>query len=300
MGWRAARSRQRRRSDRARGRARAQGSLGARHRDGHWRGSRLRESARDSSRAGSTSSPSRRSTTARGPRSITSGPAISGTGVGYFFAGRGELSLAAGAGIELDGEATPGAKPEARVQELLAKGDPRSRGIFETLGVYLGYGLLHYADLLPGEACALARAGHFRSRRQHLTRQGAVRSWLWSRRSWAKKRLTSHLLDEATRRVGQSIAAASLPPRGRAPRSSAKFESTHCGKSSSRTRSPLEAALTTHDAPRHRRASRRFGVHGRARHPRVLRAAEPLVHGGHRERWRGRQRAGLRVQGLQR
>ena len=35
-----------------------------------------------------------------------------------------------------------------RVQELMAAGDERAQRIFQTLGVYLGYAIAHYAGLL--------------------------------------------------------------------------------------------------------------------------------------------------------
>src|SRR5205085_818081 len=56
----------------------------------------------------------------------------------------GDVTALAG---ELDA-AAPSEKLK-RVQELLAQGDPRPRAIFETLGVYLGYGLLQYSDFYP-------------------------------------------------------------------------------------------------------------------------------------------------------
>ena len=48
-------------------------------------------------------------------------------------------------GVELPAAASPGEKLKL-LQKLMAAGDPRARGIFESLGVYLGYGLLLYSE----------------------------------------------------------------------------------------------------------------------------------------------------------
>jgi predicted NBD/HSP70 family sugar kinase len=130
-----------------------------------------------------------------------------GTGVGYFSQDA-VIRLAARAGIDLDGAASPGAKLK-RVQELLAKGDPRPRGIFETLGVYLGYGLLHYADFYPVKHVLLL--GRVTSGQGGSILLEKAREVLALESPELAKALNIHLPDEATRRVGQSIAAASLP-----------------------------------------------------------------------------------------
>jgi predicted NBD/HSP70 family sugar kinase len=130
-----------------------------------------------------------------------------GTGVGYFSQDA-VIRLAARAGIELDASASPGAKLK-RVQELLAKGDPRPQGIFETLGVYLGYGLLHYADFYPVKHVLLL--GRVTSGLGGSILLDKAREVLTLESPELAKTLNIHLPDEATRRVGQSIAAASLP-----------------------------------------------------------------------------------------
>ena len=130
-----------------------------------------------------------------------------GTGVGYFSQDA-VIRLAARAGIELEDGVAPGAKLK-RVQELLAKGDPRPQGIFETIGVYLGYGLLHYADFYPVKHVLLL--GRVTSGRGGSIVLDKAREVLARESPELAKRLNIHLPDEATRRVGQSIAAASLP-----------------------------------------------------------------------------------------
>src|SRR5450432_1521329 len=130
-----------------------------------------------------------------------------GTGVGYFSQDA-VIRLAARAGIELDVTATPGANLK-RVQELLAQGDSRPLPIFETLGVYLGYGLLHYSDFYPLKHVLLL--GRVTSGRGGSILLDKAREVLALESPALAKALNIHLPDEATRRVGQSIAAASLP-----------------------------------------------------------------------------------------
>jgi predicted NBD/HSP70 family sugar kinase len=129
-----------------------------------------------------------------------------GTGVNYFSQDA-VIRLAARAELELP-SGSPGAKLEF-VQSRLTAGDARARKIFETIGVYLGYGLLHYLDfytlkhvlllgrVMSGEGGQLV----FNGAREVLRREAPELS----------RSLALHLPDEATRRVGQAIAAASLP-----------------------------------------------------------------------------------------
>ena len=131
-----------------------------------------------------------------------------GTGVGYFSQDA-VIRLAARAGLELPA-GSPGSKLKF-VQELLAAGgdDPRPRQIFETLGVYLGYGLLHYLDFYAVKhVLLLGRVTSGEGGSILLDKARAVLALEAPERADALK---IHLPDEATRRVGQSIAAASLP-----------------------------------------------------------------------------------------
>ena len=67
-----------------------------------------------------------------------------GCGVQYFCQ-TGVIRLAARAGIEMDSTRTP-AQKLASIQELMAEGDDRVPPIYETIGVWFGYALAHYAD----------------------------------------------------------------------------------------------------------------------------------------------------------
>jgi predicted NBD/HSP70 family sugar kinase len=130
----------------------------------------------------------------------------SGTGVGYLSQDA-VIRLAARAGLELPGGSL-GSKL-AFVQERLAAADPRARRIFETIGVYLGYGLLHYLDFYAiKHVLLLGRVTSGEGGALLLRKAGEV---LACEAPELSRSLAIHLPDEATRRVGQSIAAASLP-----------------------------------------------------------------------------------------
>ncbi len=95
------------------------------------------------------------------------------------------------------------------VQELMAKGDPRAARIYETIGIYLGYALPHYARFYEmGHALILGRV---------TTGEGGdiiinkAREVLATEFPDVAARLHVDVPDEKTRRVGQAVAAASLP-----------------------------------------------------------------------------------------
>ncbi len=130
-----------------------------------------------------------------------------GCGVKYFSQDA-VIKLAPEAGIELDEKLTPAEKLKA-VQELHAQGDSRAARIFESIGCYLGYALAHYADfydikhaLILGRVTSGEGGGIIiETARRVLTEEFGELAG----------KIKLHLPDEANRRVGQSIAAASLP-----------------------------------------------------------------------------------------
>ena len=129
-----------------------------------------------------------------------------GTGVNYFSQDA-VIRLARRAGLAL-----PDAPPSSllsQVQGRLSAGDPAARQIFETLGVYLGYGLLHYLDFYPVEHVLLL--GRVTSGEGGAVLLEKAREVLAVESPTLAAALHLHLPDEATRRVGQAIAAASLP-----------------------------------------------------------------------------------------
>jgi predicted NBD/HSP70 family sugar kinase len=95
------------------------------------------------------------------------------------------------------------------VQKLMEKGDDRAAKIYETIGVYLGYTIPHYADFYDYA---------------HMLILGRVTTGVGGDIVIAKARevlkkefpeieneIEMHVPDEKTRRVGQAVAAASLP-----------------------------------------------------------------------------------------
>ncbi len=111
-------------------------------------------------------------------------------------------------GIELDAALSPGEKLK-KVQDLLKDGDPRPRPIFETIGVYLGYALAQYSEfyelkhvLLLGRVTSGEGGNFILQKAMEVLRAEAPE---------LVDKIQIHLPDEASRRVGQAIAAASLP-----------------------------------------------------------------------------------------
>jgi len=131
----------------------------------------------------------------------------SGCGVQYF-SQQAVFRLAPRAGIELAESLSPADKLKA-VQELLGAGDARAWRIFETIGCYLGYGLAHYADfyelrhvLILGRVTSGEGGSIILSEAQEVLKREFPD---------LEEKIKLHLPDESSRRVGQAVAAASLP-----------------------------------------------------------------------------------------
>jgi predicted NBD/HSP70 family sugar kinase len=95
------------------------------------------------------------------------------------------------------------------VQSLMAAGDERAALIYKTIGVYLGYTIPHYADFYDfAHMLILGRV---------TTGQGGdivleqARQVIDQEFPEIAARIAMHVPDEKTRRVGQAVAAASLP-----------------------------------------------------------------------------------------
>ena len=129
-----------------------------------------------------------------------------GTGVNYFSQDA-VIRLAVRVGVEMP-VGSPGSKL-SHVQSLLQQGDGRARQIFETLGVYLGYGLLHYLDFYAVKHVILL--GRVTSGDAGNILRAKAHEMLGFEAPEVAERLALHLPDEAKRRVGQALAAASLP-----------------------------------------------------------------------------------------
>jgi predicted NBD/HSP70 family sugar kinase len=95
------------------------------------------------------------------------------------------------------------------VQSLMAAGDERAALIYKTIGVYLGYTIPHYADFYD--------LAHMLILGRVTTGQGGdivleqARQVLDQEFPEIAARIAMHVPDEKTRRVGQAVAAASLP-----------------------------------------------------------------------------------------
>jgi predicted NBD/HSP70 family sugar kinase len=105
-------------------------------------------------------------------------------------------------------EAPPAIKLAA-VQRELEAGHQGAAAIWQTMGVYLGHGIAHYADffelkhvLLLGR-CTSGQGGQILADQATLVLQTSFPD--------LASRIAIHLPDERSRRVGQGIAAASLP-----------------------------------------------------------------------------------------
>lgn len=129
-----------------------------------------------------------------------------GCGASYF-SQQCAFRLAPKAGIEIPSDVTDAEKLKF-VQQKLEAGEHGAEQIWESMGVYLGYGIAHYADfydlkhvLILGR-CTSGRGGD-------LLVEGVKK--VFAAEFPELQKIELHLPDEKIRRVGQSVAAASLP-----------------------------------------------------------------------------------------
>ncbi len=130
-------------------------------------------------------------------------------GVGaLYFSQQAVNKLLPAAGIELPREM---GLPERlkEVQRLMAAGDVRAAKIYETIGVYLGYAIPHYAAFYDfRHMLVLGRVTTGKGGDIVLER---AREVLTAEFPEIGARVALHVPDEKSRRVGQAVAAASLP-----------------------------------------------------------------------------------------
>lgn len=130
-----------------------------------------------------------------------------GCGVQYL-SQAGAIRLAESAGLDLTLGDSPAEKLKM-LQVLHANNHRVAELVYESLGAYLGYAIAHYADFYEID---------------HVLTLGRVTSGQGGQvmREWAERvlrvefphlaeRITIHLPDDYSRRVGQAVAAASLP-----------------------------------------------------------------------------------------
>jgi len=95
------------------------------------------------------------------------------------------------------------------VQRLMAAGDERARKIYETIGVYLGYNIAHYADFY--EIRNLLVLGRVMSGAGGDLILATAKKVLKEEFPELDSNIRFHIPDEKEKRHGQAVAAASLP-----------------------------------------------------------------------------------------
>ena len=130
-----------------------------------------------------------------------------GCGVKYF-SQDGVIKVAPWASIELDESLSPAEKLKV-VQGLMEKGDKRAADIYDTIGAYFGYAIAYYAEfydikhvLIMGRVTSGEGGSILLDRAQEVLDKEFPE---------LAEKIKLHIPDEKSRRVGQSVAAASLP-----------------------------------------------------------------------------------------
>ena len=130
-----------------------------------------------------------------------------GCGVKYFSQDA-VIKLAPAAGIELDENLSPAEKLKV-VQGLMEENDERAIAIYDTIGVYFGYAIAYYSIfydikhvLIMGRVTS-GKGGEIILNKANEVIKGEFPE--------LAEKCELHIPDEKSRRVGQSVAAASLP-----------------------------------------------------------------------------------------
>ena len=132
-------------------------------------------------------------------------------GVGCkYFSQDAVIKLAPAAGIAIPQELSLAEKLKF-VQGLMAQDDPRAIAIFETIGTYLAYTVVLYSQFYDIEHMMML--GRVMSGKGGDTILRVCNEILAEEYPELAKKCEVMLPDEKTRRVGQSVAAASLPKR---------------------------------------------------------------------------------------
>jgi predicted NBD/HSP70 family sugar kinase len=131
------------------------------------------------------------------------------TGVGaLYFSQQAVNKLLPAADIQLSAEM---GQPEKlkEVQSLMAEGDKRAAKIYETIGIYLGYTLPYYADFYDySHTLILGRVTTGKGGDIVIAKAQEVMKAEFPELAG---KIQIHVPDEKSRRVGQAVAAASLP-----------------------------------------------------------------------------------------
>ena len=130
-------------------------------------------------------------------------------GVGCkYFSQDAVIKLCPAAGIELDESLSLAEKLKA-VQKLMEADDPRAQAIFETIGAYFGYTMVLYSQYYDLDYVMLM--GRVMSGKGGDTILRVTNEILADEYPELAKKCLVTLPDEKMRRVGQAVAAASLP-----------------------------------------------------------------------------------------
>ncbi len=128
-----------------------------------------------------------------------------GCGVKYF-SQDGVIKLAEMAGFQFDETLSPAEKLKV-IQKLMAEGSELAKTIYEDIGIYLGHTLPFYATFYDMKHVLLL--GRVTSGEGGMIILNKAKEVLAS--EYPELHIEVEMPDESNRRVGQSIAAASLP-----------------------------------------------------------------------------------------
>ena len=130
-----------------------------------------------------------------------------GCGVKYFSQDA-VVKLAPFANIQLDNSLTLAEKLKV-VQSLMKDGDSRAADIYDTIGAYFGYAIAYYAEFYDIKHVLIM--GRVTSGEGGTLILERAREVLDKEFPELASKIQLHIPDESSRRVGQSVAAASLP-----------------------------------------------------------------------------------------
>jgi len=130
-----------------------------------------------------------------------------GCGVKYF-SQDGVIKVAPWAGIEIDENLSPAEKLKV-VQGLMKDGDPRAAAVYDTIGAYFGYAIAYYTEFYDIKHVLIM--GRVTSGEGGVILLERAQEVLDTEFPELAKKIQLHIPDEKSRRVGQSVAAASLP-----------------------------------------------------------------------------------------
>ncbi len=130
-----------------------------------------------------------------------------GCGVKYFSQDA-VIKLAPHSGINLDENLSPAEKLKS-VQKLMEKDDQKAVDIYDTIGAYFGYAIAYYSEFY--EISHVLIMGRVTSGNGGVIILKRAQEVLDTEFPELSKKIKLHIPDESSRRVGQSVAAASLP-----------------------------------------------------------------------------------------